>query len=371
MEPMMTSPTSAPSRPEEHGDGHNHEEHATRRPVPAFTLTELIIVVAVIALLAGILLPVIIGAQRRSRQMRIQADLQSIVLALDVYKSDFGDIPRLPVDPNTGKPIPDTGAATLGKALLGPLGDGRSATGVASDDPPLFNSGTDYKAGQCVSTGGGQLYVAIRDNTGQNVTNTDYWAPFNPRDGADGPGFRTRLGIDSDGDGIPDTPDPTGKVWGPYLQPDAFKTHKYGCAILDREGHPILYFPTRPGNQNIRVSTPLPDGAFAYTDRSELSYINASNNIQVFRRDGEPNTNNALLRIRLMLGDTNTNGYIDSDEKPIASPFILYSAGVGGRGDPAGWYGPANYVIPTSPTPQQVEQNRKAAEDCDDIIVTK
>ncbi|HEY1922028.1 MAG TPA: type II secretion system protein, partial [Tepidisphaeraceae bacterium] len=56
----------------------------------AFTLVELLVVIGIIALLAGILLPAV-NHMRRSAQITGQkADFQSIGTALEQYKSDFG-----------------------------------------------------------------------------------------------------------------------------------------------------------------------------------------------------------------------------------------------------------------------------------------
>ncbi|MDP9173358.1 MAG: type II secretion system GspH family protein [Planctomycetota bacterium] len=60
----------------------------------AFTLAELLVVMGVIALLAAILLPAISNAYRSAQMDSQRADLQSIAMALEAYKSDFGDYPR-------------------------------------------------------------------------------------------------------------------------------------------------------------------------------------------------------------------------------------------------------------------------------------
>jgi len=59
----------------------------TRR---AFTLTELLVVMGLIALLAGILLPVIARAQAQGRSTRCMANLQQIVLGLMAYSAQNG-----------------------------------------------------------------------------------------------------------------------------------------------------------------------------------------------------------------------------------------------------------------------------------------
>ena len=55
----------------------------------AFTLIELLIVVAIIAILAAIAVPNFLEAQTRSKIARAQADMRSIGLALEAYKIDW------------------------------------------------------------------------------------------------------------------------------------------------------------------------------------------------------------------------------------------------------------------------------------------
>src|SRR5262249_4136471 len=96
-----------------------------------FTLIELLVVIGIIAALAALLLPMILKTMKQGSRTRTQADLNSVAIALEAYKADFGDYPRLPVytsGPDVGKPIADTGAAVLGKALVGPYGDGLTST---------------------------------------------------------------------------------------------------------------------------------------------------------------------------------------------------------------------------------------------------
>jgi len=62
--------------------------HARRR---GFTLVELLVVIGIIVVLAGILLPTIIRAYAHADRTKGQADLQSISVALEAFKSDFGD----------------------------------------------------------------------------------------------------------------------------------------------------------------------------------------------------------------------------------------------------------------------------------------
>ena len=59
----------------------------------AFTLIELLIVVAIIAILAAIAVPNFLEAQTRSKVARVKADLRSIGVALESYAVDYSRFP--------------------------------------------------------------------------------------------------------------------------------------------------------------------------------------------------------------------------------------------------------------------------------------
>jgi type II secretory pathway pseudopilin PulG len=345
----------------------------------AFTLIELLVVVGIIVLLIAVLIPVVMRSMRSGARMRAQADFQTIGFALDAYKQDFGDYPRLPVQTSgasAGQPMENTGAATLGKALLGPYGDGLTPTGSLDTlDPPTWQSSVAYNPGDCVGDGSGKnYYVTLITNTGQTVSNADYYAPFNPLDGADGPGFRTR------------TPAagtlPQGKVWGPYLAPGKVKNQ--GVFLLDSYGGPILYFPARPATPNLSPS-PAPataaNGGSPYVDlpasgsAAVLCLYNAYDNLQAFRRQGvsseDPPGGSAdlivLNRIRIMFGDYNNNGAIDPTANPsetaVTLPFVLMSAGSDGQFGPTSLFSTSTGKDDFSNT----AANQKAVQNCDDV----
>lgn len=59
----------------------------------AFTLIELLIVVAIIAILAAIAVPNFLEAQTRAKVSRMQADMRSIATALETYTIDYNKYP--------------------------------------------------------------------------------------------------------------------------------------------------------------------------------------------------------------------------------------------------------------------------------------
>lgn len=63
------------------------------RPLRAFTLIELLIVVAIIAILAAIAVPNFLEAQTRSKVSRTKADMRTMATALESYVVDYNKYP--------------------------------------------------------------------------------------------------------------------------------------------------------------------------------------------------------------------------------------------------------------------------------------
>ncbi|MDK2970701.1 MAG: hypothetical protein PWP23_456 [Candidatus Sumerlaeota bacterium] len=78
--------------------------------IKAFTLIELLIVVAIIAILAAIAVPNFLEAQVRSKVSRVRSDLRTLATAIEAYTVDYNHPPpeARGTAPNTGPFAPRT-----------------------------------------------------------------------------------------------------------------------------------------------------------------------------------------------------------------------------------------------------------------------
>lgn len=353
----------------------NSHPSITPRRRGGFTLIEILVVIGIILILTGILVPMVTRSFKTAGKIRVQADMEAITTALEAYKQDHGDYPRIPEgDPyNTGliRPFKDTGAATLCKALIGPYGDGlTSANATDNSDPPAYNTNIDYSPGEVFRDSGdpNKMYVTLTSvPKGTAPADARLFARFDPLDGLDGQGFRKRKGG-------------AGPVSPGYLASGkiAFK----GSFLLDHYGNPILYFPAHSRRRDLTKPALAGAGKQPYVDISadppgepNPPMFDVTANMHAFaRRDsnGVPLTaevdNVFLLRMRVMLGDFNANGYLDNNptfgpETAVNKPYLLWSAGADGM------FGPAEPLLPqTGPlTDAQAVEYHRAVPKCDDV----
>lgn len=231
----------------------------------AFTLAELLVVVGIIALLAGVALPVLLRAQKQARATQAAADLQAIATALEAYRADFYDYPRLP--PTASRTTPDTGSIILAWALNGPY-----PKAAPSTSPPT------------------------------------------PGDGADGAGFRVRPGGQS-------------RVYGPYLAGDRIKLKANAAGyytFLDAYGQPIQYLVAKAGTKpNYSDESPAGSGEFRNwiynTDSALYNSADAGPEVLASFKPPLPTSASdaAIQTLFPLLKKSNFTG-----------PFILWTAGV-------------------------------------------
>jgi len=65
-----------------------------RVSVKSFTLVEILVVISIVGLLAGLALPAIQGAQNAARKGKAKAEMQSIITAVKAYQNEYGRLPN-------------------------------------------------------------------------------------------------------------------------------------------------------------------------------------------------------------------------------------------------------------------------------------
>lgn len=140
-----------------------------RRSRGAFTLIELLIVIAIIAILAALLLPVLSAAQERSRRVACVNNLRQIGLGMTVYAGDFNDYVVSALAANSN--APPTTPETFNQTALTPPEAGMAkdvnldATATNGPSiwccPDLAGYGTSYNANPG-GTGGPQWQIGYQ-----------------------------------------------------------------------------------------------------------------------------------------------------------------------------------------------------------------
>lgn len=259
-------------------------------------MVEMLVVIGILVVISLLVTPTIFNAYRQGERAAMSSDLRAISIALEEYKRDHGDYPRVaqtPGAPGGGMP-----------AFVDP-----PPPGQPPPPPPPWPDRPNPPSGSQILC---RALIGPADATEV--------APKLGADGKDGPGFRTR---------------PGGKPYGPYLRPEQFRAgHPYDddtqntlqYCLLDRRGKPILYYPANPGPPIVtgRVANPggNPGQVPAYIGPSEYSLYDQRDNTTFI-------STNSLCR---MLGDRDFTGELETTalvpERPAyTGPYILWSAG--------------------------------------------
>jgi len=366
MELPMTSPTS------------NSDRNVRLR---GFTLTELLTVMGIIIILVGILIPTIIRAYSNADRTRIAADIQTLGVALEAYRQDFGDYPR--IDRSLGTYGKGTGAAVLCKALVGPAGNTVNLTGTASGPWADAYAASWQNVSTVTYSWGDYVYdststlqikptymcIASSNITGSTaLTSVGSWTPFSFLDGLTGVGFKTNRSPGSDTILYSDDDVITGKTWGPYVQLDRFKLQGTagidpGMGLADLDNHVFLYYPAaavKPGVPNPLLATyaaVLAAGGGYCTDYPTV----AGKGPPLYCATDNENIM-SLTSFQALLGDYSCDGQIEPvtttaapfayAEKSIGFiPYVIVAPG------PDGTYGNGSTALPLTTTLAQRDTN--------------
>jgi prepilin-type N-terminal cleavage/methylation domain-containing protein len=88
-----------------------------------FTLIELLTVIAVIAILAGLLLPAVQKAKEKAKRTRAHSEIKALEVAIKQYESTYGYLPKTAAEATDA-------VVTSYTTLLTILGDGGNARGI-------------------------------------------------------------------------------------------------------------------------------------------------------------------------------------------------------------------------------------------------
>lgn len=131
-----------------------------------FTLIEVIVVVGIIAILAGILVPLVLKEIDESRHVRAAADVRSIYTAMAVFKKDTGQWPMM-----------DNGCNATVTLLYGDgnLPSNLAAMGFSTAVTSSYNDHLATDANGCYNNWKGPYMARVTADPWGNayVTNTD------------------------------------------------------------------------------------------------------------------------------------------------------------------------------------------------------
>lgn len=126
----------------------------------AFTLIELLIVIAIIAVLAGLVLGAAGSVQKKGARSRAESEIAAIGAALENYKADNGDYPTNNATANN---------ISLVTALMPPSGGGK----VYYEFKPKWTNAT---LGALDPFGNAYCYIYTNGSPNNGINNYDLWS---------------------------------------------------------------------------------------------------------------------------------------------------------------------------------------------------
>jgi len=133
---------------------HNKERKSMRISVPGVTLIEVMIVLVIISLLAGIGIPTYMGYKKRAELGTTQASLRAVSAAIEEYEATIGKFPekledlvKRPSDPEAAEKWPGS-LLKGGKLPKDAWGKSFTYRPMPDSEPPfeLYSKGKDGKS---------------------------------------------------------------------------------------------------------------------------------------------------------------------------------------------------------------------------------
>lgn len=262
---------------------------SSTRPAPrraAFTLTEMLVVIGIIALLVGILLPALSRVQAQARRTETQNLMQEFAKACENFQQQFGFYPGIVPEAILSR---DPKISGTENALLHLCGGA-----IPEDDPNyasstwtevVFNGGSagNFRIKLNTFQSGGLTYTRIGE--GPRIRGTQYKSFFSPK-GSD------LVAIKGQGIGA------TAQTQDPYNIPD----------LIDSWGQPIVYLRQMRENgstlvRGVTTAESLNDAMFAYggirpyTESAELGELGANQADSVLNSAAAARRNATLAQI--------------------------------------------------------------------------
>ena len=268
----------------------------------AFTIVELLTVMSIIVILIGLLVPALNQVRKFAREVKQQAQFNSINVAIELFNSEFEGFPDSSSTGPDGGPY--CGAMKLGEAMVG-----QDLMGFHPDS--IFKSdGTDYN--------NNQLYTVV-DTSPVTVDITARKGPYLPIENANA--YRLDDIYTNAGNFTP--------------------SHFVLCDVFGRVtnlntgkkiGMPILYYKANTANTlHDRTNPDNPDNIYNYRDNNELVLLG---------KPFDPPPGGTAHRLAVETGHTpgwrfymNTwNDQVTTTSRPFRSDtYILISAGNDGE----------------------------------------